>query len=136
MNYDKPKERPEIGKFYGFDHVTLYVGNAFQAASFYTSRFGFDFYAYSGLETNDRKVASHVVKKNDIIFVFKSSYEPSDSMGIGKHVSIHGDGVKDVAFQVEDCRKSFSVAKKRGAKVVREPTVLKDEKGEVVVATI
>jgi hypothetical protein len=28
MDYEKPTERPEIGKFYGFDHVTFWVGNA------------------------------------------------------------------------------------------------------------
>lgn len=33
------------------DHVTFWVGNAKQAATFYTSRFGFQYYAYKGLET-------------------------------------------------------------------------------------
>ena len=28
MNYEKPKERPNIGKFLKFDHVKFYVGNA------------------------------------------------------------------------------------------------------------
>jgi len=28
VDYEKPKERPEIGVFYGFDHVTFWVGNA------------------------------------------------------------------------------------------------------------
>jgi len=28
MDYEKPTERPAIGKFYGFDHVTFWVGNA------------------------------------------------------------------------------------------------------------
>jgi 4-hydroxyphenylpyruvate dioxygenase len=35
------KAGPEIGRFLGFDHLTFYVGNAKQAASYYTSRFGF-----------------------------------------------------------------------------------------------
>ena len=46
MDYEKPTERPAIGKFYGFDHITFWVGNAKQAANFYTSRFGFDFHSY------------------------------------------------------------------------------------------
>jgi 4-hydroxyphenylpyruvate dioxygenase len=41
VDYEKPKDRPEIGKFFAFDHLKFYVGNAKQAASFYTSRFGF-----------------------------------------------------------------------------------------------
>lgn len=55
-SFDKPKERvrfiklntfkPEIGTFYSFDHVKFHVGNAKQAASFYTSRFGFEYLAY------------------------------------------------------------------------------------------
>ena len=39
--------QPEIGTFHGFDHIKFYVGNAKQAASFYTSRMGFSPYAYS-----------------------------------------------------------------------------------------
>lgn len=29
---------------------------------------------------------------------------------MGKHVSKHGDGVKDVAFEVEDCVNIYKVA--------------------------
>jgi 4-hydroxyphenylpyruvate dioxygenase len=46
MNYEKPTIRPEIGVFYGFDHMTLWVGNALQAASYYCSRLGFEYLAY------------------------------------------------------------------------------------------
>jgi len=28
MNYERPTERPNIGKFLKFDHVKFYVGNA------------------------------------------------------------------------------------------------------------
>jgi 4-hydroxyphenylpyruvate dioxygenase len=46
MNYEKPTIRPEIGVFYGFDHMKFWVGNAKQAASYYCSRFGFEYLAY------------------------------------------------------------------------------------------
>ena len=36
------------------DHITFWVGNAKQAASYYTTKFGFEYYAYKGLETGDR----------------------------------------------------------------------------------
>lgn len=50
-------ERPAYGKVIRFgtslfnywDHITFWVGNAKQAASFYTSRFGFEYFAYKGL---------------------------------------------------------------------------------------
>ena len=36
-----------------------------------------------------------------IIFVFVSAYEPNDEV-LGSHLIKHGDGVKDIAFAVED----------------------------------
>jgi hypothetical protein len=36
-----------------------------------------------------------------IVFVFISAYEP-DNDEVGQHLVRHGDGVKDVAFTVED----------------------------------
>ena len=32
--------------FYAFDHVRFWVGNAKQAAAFYTSKMGFEYIAY------------------------------------------------------------------------------------------
>ena len=79
---------------------------------------------------------SHVVKKNNILFVFQSSYDPNDKNKIGEFITRHGDAVKDVAFAVENCKQTFEVAKKRGAEVIQEPTVLQDEHGQVVIAKI
>lgn len=136
MNYEKPTERPSIGKFNGFDHVVFWVGNAKQAAAYYTSRFGFEYLAYKGLETGERNVASHVIKRNRTIFEFQSSYDPKDGSGIGEHVKIHGDGAKDIAFEVEDCVHTFNTAKSRGAKVIREVETLSDEHGVVIRASV
>lgn len=58
--------QPNGGKFIAFDHLTFYVGNAKQAASYYTTRMGFEPYAYQGLETGSRKFAKHVVKQNKV----------------------------------------------------------------------
>ena len=38
----------------GVDHIELYVGNALQAAFFYTRAMGFREVAYAGLETGTR----------------------------------------------------------------------------------
>ena len=56
------------------------------------------------------------------IFCFQSSYEPnSDSTKeMGQHLTLHGDGVKDVAFAVEDLDGILEKAKKKGVKIVRE----------------
>jgi 4-hydroxyphenylpyruvate dioxygenase len=55
---------------------------------------------------------------------------------IGEHVKKHGDGVKVIALWVEDATSAFNETVKRGAKPFMEPTVEKDEYGEVVRAGI
>merc|ERR1711936_998937 len=103
-NYSDKGPKPERGRFLRFDHVEWWVGNAKQAASFYCARLGFEPLAYQGLETGSRRVAAHVVRQRDSIFVFKSAYEPgsAECEVMGRHLVAHGDGVKDVAFTVED----------------------------------
>jgi len=83
-------------------------------------------------------VVTHVLKKNDIIFAFSSSYGPYEDKDntIGQHVLKHGDGVRDVAFRVEDAAKTWKFATSNGAKSVKEPTTLSDENGTVVIASV
>lgn len=118
----------------GTDYVEFYVGNAKQAAHFYKTAFGFQSHAYAGLETGMRDRASYVIKQDKIRLVLTTALN-SDSP-IGEHVKKHGDGVKVVALWVEDARKAYEETIKRGAKSYMEPTVEKDENGEVVRAGI
>ena len=118
----------------GTDYVEFYVGNAKQAAHFYKTAFGFQSHAYSGLETGNREAVSYVLKQDKIRLVLTTALK-SDSP-IGEHVKKHGDGVKVVALWVEDARKAFEETTKRGAKPFMQPTVEKDENGEVVRAGI
>lgn len=46
---------------------------------------------------------------------------------MGRHLTAHGDGVKDVAFAVEDLDAIMARAKQRGVKVVRDIWEEKDE---------
>uniref|UniRef100_A0A670JUY9 4-hydroxyphenylpyruvate dioxygenase n=1 Tax=Podarcis muralis TaxID=64176 RepID=A0A670JUY9_PODMU len=94
--------KPERGRFLHFHSLTFWVGNAKQAASFYCNKMGFEELAYKGLETGSREVVSHVVKQDKIIFIFSSALNPGNQE-MGAHLVTHGDGVKDVAFEVEDC---------------------------------
>jgi len=118
----------------GTDYVEFYVGNAKQSAHFYKTAFGFQSHAYAGLETGLKDRCSYVLKQDKIRLVLTTALK-SDSP-IGEHVKKHGDGVKVIALWVEDARKSFEETTKRGAKVFMEPTVEKDEHGEVVRAGI
>jgi 4-hydroxyphenylpyruvate dioxygenase len=118
----------------GTDHIEFYVGNAKQTALYYQHCLGFELVAYAGPETGVREKASYVLQQNKIRFVLTTALQPSSP--IADHVSKHGDGVKVLALWVDDARKSFMETVTRGAEPAAEPTVLKDEFGEVVVASI
>jgi len=133
--YTDKGPKPAAGKFLHFDHLTFWVGNAKQAASYYCTRFGFTPAGYQGLETGCRKIASHLVQQNRIRFVFQSPYEPDDRL-IGPHLVKHGDGVKDIAFAVEDLDAIVEAARQRGATIVRDIWQESDEKGTVRFATV
>lgn len=134
-SYERSGERPAGGKYLGFDHVHLWVSNSKQAATYYCLRFGFTEIAYKGLETGSRDVSSRVVRLNDVTLVFSSPLEPKHSE-IGDLVNRQGDGVRDVAFAVDDARSLWKKAVERGAKSIMEPTELKDEHGVVTIATV
>ncbi|XP_043478394.1 4-hydroxyphenylpyruvate dioxygenase isoform X1 [Leptopilina heterotoma] len=133
--YTDKGPKPKSGKFLCFDHIKFWVGNALQASSFYCTRLGFQPLAYRGLETGSRISAAHVIRQNEITFVFESPYEP-DHEEMSLHLSQHGDGVKDVAFRVEDIHAIIKVAKQKGAKIVQDIHEEKDEYGTVLLATI
>ncbi len=114
----------------GTDYVEFYVGNAKQSAHYYKTAFGFQSYAYSGLETGNRERASYVLKQDKIRLVLSTPLS-SDSP-INNHLAKHGDGVKVIALWVEDATSAFEETTRRGAKPFMQPTIEKDEHGEVV----
>ena len=87
----------------------MWVGNAKQAASFYCTRLGFERVAYRGLETNHRDVVSHVIRQDKIFLVLQSPLNP-DEVEMNGHLAKHGDGVKDIAFTVDDAVGIFNVS--------------------------
>ena len=118
----------------GVDHIEFYVGNARQAAHFYRSAFGFDVVAYSGPETGVRDRASYVLRQGDVHLVMTAPLSPDGE--IADHVRLHGDGVRALAFQVEDANSAYQDAVKRGARPVAEPHVVEDDRGAVRLATV
>uniref|UniRef100_A0A7N6B9S1 4-hydroxyphenylpyruvate dioxygenase n=1 Tax=Anabas testudineus TaxID=64144 RepID=A0A7N6B9S1_ANATE len=117
------------------DHATFWVGNAKQAASYYCNKLGFEPLAYRGLETGSREVVSHVVKQDKIIYVFSSGLNPGNKE-MGDHLVKHGDGVKDIAFTVENCDFLVQKARERGAVIIKEPHTVEDENGKVRLAVL
>lgn len=118
----------------GIHHVEMYVGNAFQAAHFYRTVFGFRPIARAGLATGVRDRTSFALAQGRIRLVVSSGLSPESP--IAQHVFQHGDGVRDVAFLVDDVQQAFEAAVSRGATPVMEPTVVSDEHGRIVRATI
>jgi 4-hydroxyphenylpyruvate dioxygenase len=118
----------------GTDYIEFIVGNAKQAAHFYKTAFGFQSHAYKGLETGCTDYASYVIKQDKIRLVLTTPLHEDSWMN--DHLCKHGDGVKVVALWVDDAKKSWEETTKRGAKSYMEPTVEKDEHGEIVRAGI
>ena len=118
----------------GTDYVEFYVGNAKQAAHFYKTAFGFQSFAYRGLETGSKDSVSYVIKQDKIKLILTTPLNSKSP--INEHIVRHGDGVKVVALWVEDARKAYEETTSRGAKSYMEPTVETDDDGEVVRAGI
>jgi 4-hydroxyphenylpyruvate dioxygenase len=115
-------------------HVEFWAGNAKQSSYFYRKAFGFSQLAYSGLETGNRDVASYVLSQGKIRFVLSTPLNAKHAAA--EHIRKHGDGVHDIALQVEDADFAFSEAVRRGAKAVIEPHDIHDEHGTVRRAAI
>jgi 4-hydroxyphenylpyruvate dioxygenase len=116
------------------DHVRFFVGNARQSAYFYRNAFGFDVVAYAGLETKTKHEAGYVLRQGNITFVLASPLGPSHPEA--NRIVLHGDGVQDVALEVDDVRTAYNAAVVRGAVGVIGPTALEDEHGAYEYATI
>jgi len=116
------------------DYIEFYVGNAHQAAHFYRSAFGFVPIGYAGLETGRRESVSYVVEQHDIRLMFTTSLSPDSP--IAEHVKRHGDGIKDIAFRVDDARAAFDAAVKLGASPVMEPAMSEDQNGSLTIAVV
>ena len=131
----KPQTAPvDFLPLEGTDYVEFYVGNAKQAAHYYMSAFGFQALAYAGPETGFRDFASYAVRQNKLTLVLTTPLRPDNPMA--DHIYNHGDGVKVLALRVSDARSAWAETTQRGAKSFREPEVLTDAQGEVVVSGI
>lgn len=125
-----PTPTEDFLPLHGTDYIELYVGNAKQAAHFYKTAFGFQSLAYAGLETGVRHKVSYVLRQGKIRLVLTSPYHSNSD--IAEHQRLHGDGVKVIAFWVDDAGAAFRETTKRGARAYLEPTIERDHYGEVV----
>ncbi len=116
------------------DYLEFYAGNAKQSAIYYQYALGFKLTGYSGLETGNREKASYLLEQGKIRFVLSSPL--TDDSFIAEHHKRHGDGVRDIAFEVDDATGAYNETTKRGAIGVLEPTEYKDEHGTIIKSAI
>jgi 4-hydroxyphenylpyruvate dioxygenase len=119
---------------HGIDHVEFYVGNAAQAAYFFTHAYGFTETAYAGLETGRRDRVSHVLEQGRIRIVLTGTLMGDDE--IAAHHARHGDGVHKIALSVPDAAAAYEHAVAHGARGVQTPHWVDDEHGRVQLASI
>ncbi len=115
-------------------HIEFWVGNARQASYYYRRAFGFSQLAYAGLETGQRGHTSYALRQGSARFVLTTPLRPDNPAS--EHIKKHGDGVRDIAFEVEDADLAFERAVARGALSAIEPRTLSDRHGSVRHAAI
>src|SRR6201987_1799271 len=82
----------------GMDAVVFAVGNARQAAHYYSTAFGMRCVAYRGPETGWRDEAAYVLTSGRARFVLRGPVRPGTALGA--HVAAHGEGVTDLSIGV------------------------------------
>ena len=118
----------------GMDAIVFAVGNARQAAHYYSSAFGMRLVAYRGPETGCRDEAAYVLESGRARFVLRGPVRPGT--GLGRHVADHGDGVIDLAIEVPSAEAAYAYATAHGARGVAAPETVEDDHGKAVLATI
>lgn len=116
------------------DHIEIYVFNAFQAANFYRSVFGFDIIAYASPETGLKDQISYFLRQGSIRLVISSSLNRDSSLL--KHVINHDESVKDIAFTTNNVSQLYEATLKAGAISILEPTEIDDGKSKIIKAAI
>ena len=116
------------------DAVVFAVGNAKQAAYYYSTAFGMRRVAYRGPETGCPDEAAYVLESGSARFVFRGPTRAGTRLGrAGRRA---GDGVMDLALEVSSADEAYEYAVSHGARGLEAPHLLEDEHGKVIVAAI
>ena len=116
------------------DAVVFAVGNAKQAAHYYSTAFGMRRVAYRGPETGSADEAAYVLESGDARFGFRGPVRAGPALGA--RVAAHGDGVTDLALQVSSAEDAYRYAVAHGARGLAEPHIVEDDHGKAVLAAI
>src|ERR1700685_1705434 len=100
----------------GWDHLEWWVGNARAVTAWLTSGFGVGGVAYAGPETAVADRVSYLLAQGDVRFVVTAGLGPDSE--VARHVLRHGDGIRHLAWRVDDAVATATLAAAKGASVV------------------
>jgi 4-hydroxyphenylpyruvate dioxygenase len=125
---------PLAGRIHGWDHLEWWVGNARAMAQFLMGGFGFACTAYAGPETGAPDGVSYLLEQGDVRFVVSAGLDPDSP--VARHVLTHGDGVRHLAWRVDDAFEALESAVSRGADPVGHPSVVDDDDGRFATTSV
>ncbi len=117
----------------GFGFLELWVGNARQSAAFFSNALDFSIVAYAGPKTGKPDRASYLLKQGDSALVLTGATR-ADSP-VADFVRRHGDGVRDVAFVVDQPTEFRRAAEQRGERPDRTNALRADPTGRETLGT-
>ena len=115
-------------------HVELFVENAEEVADQYAKKFGLNPIAAAGPETGLSGRRSIALAAANARVLVTSSLD--DEGPVAAYVREHGDGVRDIAFEVEDVRATFDELVSRGAAPLEPPSTWDGAGGRCVRAIV
>lgn len=120
--------------FNSVDTIEFYVGSAKQWAYFHEKAMGFRMVGYSGPETGVRDRISYLLQQGEVRLIFTGFL--SRESEISRHVELHGDGVKDIAIDVNDLDRTLSFIRENGVVKSVETKNLKGDSGTLATAKL
>lgn len=102
------------------EFIEIWAEDADVVASLYQETFGFERVAEAGPETGLLGRRSFVLAQGTAHIIITSSLDAEGE--IADFVALHGDAVRDIAFQADDVAQVFEQAVSRGAPAMLAPT--------------
>ncbi|MDG2424619.1 MAG: 4-hydroxyphenylpyruvate dioxygenase [Phycisphaerales bacterium] len=134
VNTSTPRTAADPMALVDVDHVRFFVGNAKQAAFFYAYNFGFTIAQRADLTTGSRDRSRYLLTQGNIRLLLETPLSKDDPAA--EELRNYGDGVKDIAFTVDDAEAAWKQAIKNGGESAYEPRTMSDEHGSVTTAGI
>jgi 4-hydroxyphenylpyruvate dioxygenase len=100
MGMEHTTRKADVFPVKGVDYLQFLVGNAKQAAHFYSTAFGMTCVAYRGPEHGFRDYAEYVLVSGSARFLITGAVHAGAPLA--EHVTKHSDGIYDIALSVPD----------------------------------